>query len=56
MGATFAVTLLLESSACRLQIHTVVPLILWGAVAGLLGSMVSTIQVSGILLLTLGPL
>ena len=40
MGLTLVVTLLVESSACRAQWHDLLPLALYGTLAGLLGSMV----------------
>ena len=41
MGLTLAVTLFIESSACRQDVVSLIQLMGWGALAGLLGSLVS---------------
>ena len=41
MGLTFSVILFAESSACRQDVTSLVQLVGWGALAGLLGSLVS---------------
>lgn len=48
MGVTLAVSLLVESSACRTQwLSVVLPLIAWGTAAGGLGSLVCALFLSG---------
>lgn len=42
MGLTLSVTLFIESSACRQDVISLIQLMGWGALAGLLGSLVSS--------------
>ncbi|CAL1703086.1 unnamed protein product [Somion occarium] len=44
MGVTFTASLLIESSACRAVWYNVVPLIWWGTLAGVLGSMIDSLM------------
>ncbi|KAI0782101.1 integral membrane protein DUF92-domain-containing protein [Abortiporus biennis] len=43
MGATLGITLLIESSACRNNLSTILPLVAWGSLAGLVGSLIDSL-------------
>jgi len=43
MGTTLAITLLIESAGCRTHFLSVIPLLWWGSLAGLVGSLIDSL-------------
>ena len=46
MGLTLAITLFIESAACRQDLPSLIRLVGWGPMAGLYGSLVRIISIS----------